>query len=84
MPSEENFQVRVLICGRSNRFDPFTEHLEKAEPIMGSPACLKLTVQVVSGTDQLFRLINELVGEAQPSRIVLLSEGLAIRNEQGG
>ena len=51
---------------------------------MGSPACLKLTVQVVSGTDQLFRLINELVGEAQPSRIVLLSEGLAIRNEQGG
>src|SRR5207344_1410279 len=29
-------------------------------------------------------LINELVGGAQPSRIVLLSEGLAIRNEQGG
>ena len=84
MPSEEIFEVRALICDRSNRFDPFTEHLEKEEPIMGSAACLKLAVQVVNGTEQLFRLVNELVGGAQPSRIVLLSEGLAIRNEQGG
>jgi predicted GNAT family N-acyltransferase len=84
MPSEKIFEVRALICNRSNRFDPFTEHLEKEEPIMGSAACLKLAVQVVNGTEHLFRLINELVGGAQPSRIVLLSEGLAIRNEQGG
>ena len=50
---------------------------------MGSAACLKLAVQVVNGAEQLFRLIHELVGGTQPSRIVLLSEGLAIRNEQG-
>ena len=36
MPNEEIFEVRALICDRSNRFDPFTEHLEKEEPIMGS------------------------------------------------
>ena len=83
MPSGEIFEVRALICDGSNRFDPFTAHLEKAESIMGSAARLKLAVQVVNGTEQLFRLINELVGGAQPSRIVLLSEGLAIRNEQG-
>lgn len=84
MPNEEIFEVRALICDRSNRFDPFTEHLEKEEPIMGSAGSLKLAVQVVNATEQLFRLVNELVGGAQPSRIVLLSEGLAIRNEQGG
>jgi predicted GNAT family N-acyltransferase len=83
MPSEEIFEVRALICDRSNRFDSFTAHLEKEEPIMGSAACLRLAVQVVNGTEQLLRIIHELVGGAQPSRIVLLSEGLAIRNERG-
>ena len=60
MPSGEIFEVRALICDGSNRFDPFTAHLEKAEPIMGSAARLKLAVQVVNGTEQLFRLINRV------------------------
>jgi N-acyl-L-homoserine lactone synthetase len=83
MPSEEIFEVRVFICDGSNRFDPFIEHLEKEEPIMGSTACLRLAVRVVNGTEQLFRLINELVGGTQPSHIVLLAEALATKKDQG-
>src|SRR5262245_24022556 len=81
MPSEEFFEVRVLIYDRSNRFERLIDHLEKVEPIMGSTARLKLAVQVVTETQQLVRYVRELVAGAKPGRIILLSEGLVIRNE---
>jgi predicted GNAT family N-acyltransferase len=84
MPDYETFEVHALIVDGSNRVRPFREHLEKAEPILGTGAGLKFTVQLMDGTEHLLRLINELVGQAHPNRIVLLSEALAARKEIDG
>jgi N-acyl-L-homoserine lactone synthetase len=83
MADHETFEVQALILDGSNRFRPFTEYLEKAEPIMAAAAEIKLAVRFVDGTEHLLRFISELVGRVQRGRIVLLSEVLAARKENG-
>jgi N-acyl-L-homoserine lactone synthetase len=82
MAAHETFEVQTLIFDKSSRFRSLTEHLEKEEPIMGSAAYLKLAVRLVDETEQLLRLINELVSRRQPSRVLLLSKVLATRKGQ--
>ena len=84
MVAHETFEVQALIFDGANRFAPFTEYLEKEERILGSAAHLRLAVQFPDGIESMLRLVNQLVGRDQPSRVVLVSGGLAGRKEQGG
>ena len=83
MAAQEIFEVKAFIFDGSNRLHPFTDYLERAEPIMGSAAKLKLSIEFVDGTDHLLRLINEVVGQPQSNRILLLAETLAIKTDKG-
>jgi predicted GNAT family N-acyltransferase len=80
----ETFQAQALIFDTANRFGPFTKYLEKEEPIMGSAALLKLTVQIIEQPEHLLRLMHDLVARAQPSRIIAVSEMLVAEKQQGG
>ena len=84
MACQEIFEVRALILDGSKRFGPFIKYLEKEEPIMDSVAKLKLTVQLLDSSESMLQIVTELAGRAQPGRIVVLAEGLAARQEQGG
>jgi predicted GNAT family N-acyltransferase len=84
MAADETFEVQALIVDRSNRFGPFKEYLQREERILGSSARLKLAVQFLEDAESMLGLVNELVGRAQPHRIVLLSEALAFGQKHRG
>ena len=84
MPGQGTFHVHALIFDGSNSFRSCKEFLEKEESIMGSAARLKLDVEFVDETADLLQRISDSVAHADSSRMIALSEKLAIRNETGG
>jgi len=84
MLDQEVFHVQVLIFERSARVRPSAHYLEKEELIIGPAAYVKFVVHLVEETEHLFRLIKEFINRGQATRIVLLSDLLALRKEQGG
>lgn len=83
MAGQEIFEVQALVLDRSNRYGSFIQYLEKEERVMDTAATLKLTVQRLDGIESMLWLITELVGRAQPRRIVVLAEALVTKKDQG-
>ena len=83
MSGNGNFHVRALILDGSDSFLSWKEYLEKAESIDGSTARLQGTVQWVKDAHRLFRVLDESVARPQSSPIILLSEKLVARGEDG-
>jgi len=83
MSGNGTFQVHALVFDGSDSLPAWKEYLEKEDSIDGSTARLQVKMQWVAKADQLIRILSDSVACAQPRPIILLSEKLVTRTEEG-
>ncbi|ODS33042.1 MAG: Acetyltransferase (GNAT) family protein [Candidatus Scalindua rubra] len=82
------FQVSLIFWASSPKirllFEECISHLKSEEPVFDTNELLGFTVRYVSGEKELIKLMEELVNDDQPRRVVLVSDGLLGKKNGNG